>query len=168
MAVLSSWIFACKYLGIGVERLIFKKPPGPETSNAWQWSYYGVTFVLVYASSFVRSIEKLKGVSIVGIGFIVYLVIVFTALMPRYFRYFYFEQKAITLRWFTFDPHCLKTLGICLYIFLNQYTILPICNSVKDVSYRRTSKIIFRTICTLLGMYCVIIVCGYLSQPDNT
>lgn len=141
--------------------------------DKWEWydtykySFFGVTFVVFFLVSLTKSVEKLKGVAIVGIMFIVYLVGCFVYLTPEYYDY-YSRRDSFTFHWFIFDPFALKTFGICLYIFLNQYTILPICNSVRDPSFSRSSKIVYRCLYSLLFMYIIIIVCGYLSEPDNT
>lgn len=165
-AVLSSWIFAFEYLTSGVQELF-------GFDETWRFFvlyktfFFAFTLLVMFIATLASSLEKLRLVAIIGIGFIFYLVGVFAYLTPEYYRH-YSSQGKVTIHWFKADPFFLKTFGICFYIFLNQYTILPVCNNVKSATFRRASKIIYRSIFTLLFLYFIIITCGYLSEPDDT
>lgn len=166
VAVLSSWIFSFEYLTSGAQEM-FGFDETWKFFSIYKASFFGLTLLLMFIATLASSLEKLKFVAIVGIGFIVYLVGVFAYLTPEYYGY-YSAQGKVTVHWFKADPFFLKTFGICFYIFLNQYTILPVCNNVKSATFRRASKIIYRSIFTLLILYFIIICCGYLSEPDDT
>lgn len=166
VGVLGTWIFSFKYISNGV-MAIFEITVKDEAYGYFKYGFFFLTFFLIFGMSQTKSIEKLKNVAIVGIAFLLYLVFCFVYLTPQYYDY-YSRRDQISFSWFKFDMYFLKTFGICLVIFLNQFTILPICNNVRDPTFSRSSKIVYRTIIFLITIYVVIIFCGTMSEPDDT
>lgn len=86
--------------------------------------------ILLYISSIFRKINFLKKLSMLGIFIIFYLLIVFLTLLPEYYEHY---KSKIDLIYFKFDHNFFITNGICFYLFLNQYTVLPICSNLKKI-----------------------------------
>lgn len=162
----STWIFSWIYLSNGVMQLLKVDPTKQHVSILYQHAFFYGGFLVIFTVTLFRSIEKLKLVSIVGFGMILFLVVVFVALMPQYFEHFNSEGyiKLIGFKW---DLYALKAWGITNYMFLNQYAITPICKTTKNVNFRRVTKIIGRTIFVVCLVYIVILFCGYFSLPTN-
>jgi amino acid permease len=165
-AVMSAWIFSFKYLRSGIQDIKGIPDNDPFMLN-FQKFFFPIGFVLIVGMSFFGSVEKLKKVSLVGIVLILYLVLVFVYLTPDYYSY-YNDLGKIETRTVIVDWYMLKVWGICNYMFLNQYAIMPICYTVKDVSFKRITKIIGRTTLAIFAIYLTILFCGYYSQPYDT
>lgn len=163
---ISTWIFSWIYLSSGVLQLLKIDPATHPVSILYQHAYFFLGFLVIFTVTLFRSIEKLKLVSIVGFGMILFLVAVFVSLMPSYFEHFngLGYIKFISFKW---DLYALKAWGITNYMFLNQYAITPICKTTKNVNFRRVTKIIGRTIGVVCLVYVLILFCGYFSLPTN-
>jgi amino acid permease len=116
-------------------------------------------------SSLSGKIDKLKIMSIFGLVIIVYLIAVFAILCTDYYEY-YNEREHIKIINFEWNKYFFSTYGICQYLFLNQYTVIPICNNVKMVTSKRITKVIRRTILGSLVIYFLVLFVGYFSQPN--
>ena len=165
-SVISVWIFSWIYLRNGVLSFLGRDPNVADSSLFYQNAYFFVGLLVIFTVTLFRSIEKLKLISILGFAIIICLVLVFICLTPRYFNY-YNSLGLIRFVSFRNDMYILKAWGITNYMFLNQYAITPICKTTKDVSFKRVTKIIGRTILSVTLIYLVILFCGYFSLPTN-
>lgn len=163
---ISTWIFSWIYVSNGILLALNKDPDTDKYSIWYQHAFFFCGFLVIFTVTLFRSIEKLKIISIVGFGMILFLVMVFVALTPRYFEHFN-ESGYIHLISFKWDIYALKAWGICMYMFLNQYAITPIYKTTKNVNFRRINKIIGRTIFMVCLVYLIILFCGYFSLPTN-
>lgn len=159
-AVVSTWIFSYFFLDNFVQTVF-----GSSTKTYFFWIYFGVTLIIIYIVATFADVEKLKFIAIVGFMIIVYLLILFFAEIPEYFEYF--NKKG----WFKFEgaiasTFIFKTYGLTQYIFLNQYSIIPLCQNMKEFSFRRMKKVIFRTTCLIFVIYLCVLLSGYMSQPS--
>lgn len=163
-AVVSTWIFSFKFITDALFCIT-----GQDEGAAWFPSYklafFCGTFLLIYAVTLGNSIEKLKVVSMVGLLILTYLICCLVYQTPTYFAY-YMSPQQIHFENFIARWELLKVYGMTQYMFLNQYSIMPICSSLKEVSFRRTTKLVKRAIVTLLLLYVFVLFCGYFSQPD--
>lgn len=159
-AVVSVWLFSFEFL-FKASKTIF----GIEDESYKICFYFFCGFIctLLYVSSVAGEILTLKKISMFGILIIIYLIIVFTALLPTYFNNY---KNQMTFLLFKFDINVFKTNGICFYLFLNQYTVLPICNSLKSITTQRITKVIKRTNILSLIIYILITFIGFFSIPD--
>jgi hypothetical protein len=111
------------------------------------------------------NIDKLKFIAILGFLILVYLVILFMAYTPDYFNH-YNDKHEFQLEGIIMTSFMFKVYGLTQYIFLNQYSIIPLCNNVKNVSFRRIKKVIFRAMLCLFVIYFCVMITGYFSQPS--
>lgn len=162
----STWIFSWIYVSNGVMQLIGRDPGQEGAPMIAQNLFFYIGGCVIFTVTMFRSIEKLKMVSIVGLGMILFLVGVFVALLPTYFEH-YNSIGAIKLISWKWDVFALKSWGITNYMFLNQYAITPIMKTTKNVNFRRITKIIGRTIFVVCLVYLVILLTGYFSLPTN-
>lgn len=165
-AVLSTWIFSFKYLTNGAEE-IFEFTNESEFYWLYKVLFFACSFLLVYLITLSNKLEKLKMIALVAIAFIIYLVGCFGFLTPKYYSHYKSEGK-MNIFLFKEDLFAFKAFGICMYVFLNQFTIIPICNSVQNVTSERAKKIFGRTIFTLVTIYISVIFVGYFTEPDDT
>lgn len=165
-ATISSWIFSWIYLSNGLLQFMQIDPDVTPINIWYQHSYFIVCFAIIFTVTLFRSIEKLKIVSMVGFCMIIYLIVVCVSLTPKYFEY-YNSKNMIIPTYFTPNIYALKGWGITNYMFLNQYAIMPICKTTKDVSFSRITKIIKRCIITVGIIYLAVLFCGYYSLPTN-
>lgn len=163
--VMSTWIFAFKFITSGVFD-ITKSDESASWYDIYWFSFFGVTFLVIFLATLAKSIERLKVVSMIGLMILVYLIGVLVYLTPEYFEY-YVSRKQIHFKNFVATWEILQVYGISQYIFLNQYSIMSICNNLKNVSFNRTTKLINRAIITLFLIYVFVLFCGYFSQPDE-
>ena len=166
LGVIAGWIFSYKYL-INPLRIIFKFQEGDQTDFIAMVTYFSVSFVLLFFVTYARSIDKLKTISLLGVFFILYLVVCFVGLTPTYYDY-YESLGKIKVYGYIHSWYIFKAYGICQALFLNQYTILPICNAVQNVSFKRVNKITGRSIFFLSSLYIILLLAGYFSIPDDT
>ena len=164
-AVVSSWIFSFKFITSGLLDITH------ETDSAswfekYKIAFFGVTFVIIYVVTLSRSIEKLKVVSMVGLVILIYVISCLVYLLPDYFEY-YSSKKMIHFRNFIWTWEMFKVYGMTQYMFLNQYAIMTVCNNLKEVSFKRTTKLVKRSTIILLFIYVFVLFCGYFSQPDE-
>ena len=102
--------------------------------------------------------------SIFGIFFVFYILLVFIWLLPQYYSHF---QDEISFVFWKFDKNFFVTCGFCFYLFLNQYTVIPICNSLQRVKIERIVKIIRRTDLICLCLYSCFTIVGFYSMPNT-
>ena len=163
--VMSTWIFAFQFITSG----IFDITDTNETAEWFEPYKYGFfvgTFFIIFLVTLGKSIEKLKFISMVGLMILLYLIGCLVYLTPEYFEY-YIDKKQIHFRNFIATWEILQVYGTCQYMFLNQYSIMSICNNLKNVSFSRTTKLVKRAIIVLFLIYVFVLFCGYFSQPDH-
>jgi amino acid permease len=165
-AVLATWIFSYKFTVSALITLL-SIDPGSSSEILLRYIFFGITFITIFLMTLTRSIEKLKTVAMIGIFFILYLVVCFVGLTPDYFKY-YDSQGRIEIHEVIWTPYMLKVYGVCQALFLNQYTILPICHNVIYTNQKRITKIIHRSLYLLMSIYIVLMACGYFSEPNDT
>lgn len=119
---------------------------------------------LLYLFSLLGKIELLKKMSMIGIIIIIYLILLFLFLLPKYYLYY---KASIFIVYAKFDTNFFVTNGICFYLFLNQYTVIPICNNLKSITSKRITKVIKRTDIFCLTIYILITLIGYFSMPNS-
>lgn len=162
--VVSTWIFAFKFVTSGIFDITHQTPEAP-WFEYYKVGFFLVTFLIIYLVALSRSIEKLKIVSMVGLLILIYLISCLVYLTPDYFNY-YSSLHQINFQNFIWSWEMLKVYGMTQYMFLNQYSIMSICNNLKEVSFKRTTKLVKRAIVTLFIIYIFVLFCGYFSQPD--
>ena len=163
-AVVVVWIFSYKSI-LSALKDIFGKTKVAGFETVFKYSYFTFVMLLLFASSLSGKIEKLKVISIFGLVIIIYLICVFSVLCTDYYEY-YNEIEHIKIVNFEWNKYFFSTYGICQYLFLNQYTVIPICNNVKMVTSKRITKVIRRTILGSLVIYFLVLFIGYFSQPN--
>lgn len=162
-AVVSTWIFSYIFCDKSVQKIFgaFSNVG----SEVFKYVYFGVTLVIMFVCVSFVNIDRLKFIAILGFLILLYLVVLFLAYTPKYFNH-YNDNGEFRLEGFIFNTFAFKTYGLTQYIFLNQYSIIPLCNNVKDVSFRRIKKVIFRAMCILFLVYFSVMISGYFSQPS--
>ena len=165
-AVMSTWIFAYKYLLSGLLQVMEISDNSPFAQH-FQYYFFPGMFLIILVVSLIGSTEKLKKISLMSIFLILYLVIVFVYLTPEYFSY-YDKNNEIEFHGVIWSWFMLKVWGVTNYMFLNQYAVMPICVNTTNVSFKRITKIIRRSIMVVLVIYIVICSCGYLSLPSDS
>ena len=159
-AVVSTWIFSYFFLDGFVEGVL-----GSSTKIYFFWLYFGVTLIIIYVVATFADVEKLKFIAIVGFLIIVYLLVLFFAEIPEYFEY-YNDKGWFKFEGFIASTFMFKTYGLTQYIFLNQYSVIPLCNNMKAFSFRRMKKVIFRTTILVFVIYMCVLLSGYMSLPS--
>lgn len=132
--------------------------------NVFTLIYSVILGLGLYLFSLKGKIELLKKISMLGIFFVFYLLIVFLILLPSY--YSHFKNQIHFVGW-NFDKNFFVTSGICIYLFLNQYSVIPICNNLQDLSASRIYKIIGRTDIICMFLYISTILIGFYSMPND-
>ena len=164
-AVVSVWLFSYEFLITAVKNIFnIDKDYELEFERITFYSYCGIIMCFLYISSITGKVETLKKISMIGILIIIYTLIVFGSLMPEYFEAYKSEIKIVAYK---LDINTFKTIGICFYLFLNQYTVLPICNNLKRICSKRITKVVRRTNGYSLLIYLLLTFIGYFSIPNN-
>ena len=162
-AMVSSWIFSYSFLLSILEETygVFSN-----SQNEWfTYSFFGLSMLIIFFSTIFGNLDKLKFVAGWGILIIIYIIIVFFIKMPKYFQY-YNQQDQFRVENAQWNIFMFKSWGMCQYIFLNQYTIIPICNNIHKVTSKRLKKVVSRTTILLCFLYITILFIGYFSQPS--
>ena len=162
-AVVSTWIFSYTFCD-GSAQQIFGSFSALG-STVFKYCYFGLTLAIMFVCVTFVNIDRLKFVAILGFLILLYLVVLFMSYTPAYFNH-YNKAGEFQMEGFILGAFAFKTYGLTQYIFLNQYSIIPLCNNVKDVSFRRIKKVIFRAMCILFVVYLSVMVTGYFSQPS--
>ena len=162
-AMLSSWIFAYEFL-LSVVRELGLALKGPDL-GVYTYSFFGLTALLIFTSTIFANLDRLKFIAAWGLVIIIYILVVLFAKMPEYFQYFN-QLDLFQVESYNFELFFFKSWGMCQYIFLNQYTIVPICNNIKRVTSKRLEKVVRRTTLLLCFLYIAILFIGYFSQPS--
>lgn len=163
-SVVGTWIFSLKIVSnflmtvFGFEELFV-------TDVKFKIAYFGTVMLLVFVSTILIKMEKLKFISIIGIGIIMYMLIVFMYQCQEYYTY-YKGDPGIDIVNFNITFDFFEAYGMCNYLFLNQYCIIPICNDVKQVTSKRISKIIARSTIFIFMIFMVVLFVGYFSLPN--
>lgn len=124
--------------------------------------YFSLGCVAIFFVTLFKTIEKLKIAALAGIVMLAYLVVCFLFMTPRYYEY-YNNLNLLHMTPFTFSTYMFKAFGTVSYMFLNQYTIMPICAGTVRVSMPRMSKILQRALTTIFSIYILILSAGYFS-----
>ena len=160
---IGSWIFSYKLITtplgamFGIQDFL--------VSNIFKNLYFLLMMLILFVSSISGGIEALKSISVVGIGIVLYIVLVFAILCPTYYHY-YNTLEPIKIDAFIFNMEIFEVYGICQYLFLNQYTVVPICNNIKQITSKRVNKVIGRTTVILLSIALITLMTGYFSMPN--
>lgn len=162
-AVVSTWIFSYIFCDKSIQKIFGNF--SSIGSNIFKYCFFGVTLIIMFGSVSFANIDKLKFIAILGFLILIYLVILFMAYTPKYFNH-YNSDNEFHLEGVIMSTFIFKTYGLTQYIFLNQYSIIPLCNNVKDVSFRRIKKVIFRAMSVLFVIYFCVMITGYFSQPS--
>lgn len=162
-SVVSTWVFSYVFCSSTASTIFGGFSDSGK--NLFLYLFFGVTFILMFMSVTFANIDKLKFIAIFGFLILVYLMVLFMALTPEYFNY-YNDSGQFKLEGAIFSGFVFKTYGLTQYIFLNQYSIIPLCSNVKDVSFRRIKKVILRAMVVLFFLYFAVMVTGYFSQPS--
>lgn len=162
-SVVSTWIFSYIFCDRSAQQ--FFGAFSHTASGLFKYGYFGVTLLIMFVCVSFVNIDRLKFIAILGFLILLYLVGLFVAYTPSYFNH-YNGRSEFRLEGFIVGSFAFKTYGLTQYIFLNQYSIIPLCNNVKDVSFRRIKKVIFRAMCILFLVYFSVMVSGYFSQPS--
>jgi amino acid permease len=162
-AMLSSWIFAYEFLLSVFQELMGDLSVKGE--HVYTYVFFGVTFGIIFLSTIFGNLDKLKFIAAWGLIIIIYILIVLFSKMPEYFQY-YNQLDVFQVESYNFNLFFFKSWGMCQYIFLNQYTIVPICNNIKKVTSKRLEKVVRRTTVLLCFLYIAILFIGYFSQPS--
>lgn len=165
-AVVSSWIFSSEYLFKGLNEVLLRNGVAvPMIIENYFFLLFGILLgTILFTFSLVGKIEFLKKISLVGLFFIIYLIIVFICLLPSYYKHY---QNQISIEYFKFNKEIFVTIGLCFYIFLNQYSVIPICNNLERINTQRILKVILRTDLTCYIMYIIFMLVGYFSMPND-
>lgn len=163
-AVISTWIFSFRFITSGILDITHETEKA-SWFGAYKIGFFCVTFIIIYLVTLGRSIERLKMISMIGLLILIYLISCLVYMTPDYFDY-YLSLKQIHFKNFIWTWEMLKVYGMTQYMFLNQYSIMTICNNLKEVSFKRTTKLVKRSIVTLFIIYVFVLFCGYFSQPD--
>ena len=129
--------------------------------------FYGYCIFLgttLFVSSLIGKIEILKKLSLVGLIIIVYMIVVFLVLLPTFYKNY---ESRIQVNLISLNSNFFMTAGICLYVFANQYTVIPICNNLKRIKSKRITQVIRSTDLLCLFIYASITLIGYFSMPDD-
>lgn len=161
-SVISGWTFSYKVI-VNTLSSLYNVKDYMETKN-FKFFYFTGIMLFMFASSLSDRIERLKFVSMLGLGIILYMAIVFTLQCPRFYNHY--NREDFVIENFKVDFNFFEAWGMCFYLYLNQYTILPICNNVKQLTSKRMSKVLGRTTLSALVLYIVITVVGYFSWPS--
>ena len=162
-AVVSTWIFSYKFTRETLEHFtgVLTKPQG----DAFQVGYFLVTALVMFWSASSPQIDRLKTVAIAGFFMLVYLLLLFVWLTPKY-HLFYRQAHQFELEYWKPSPFLFKTYGLTQYLFLNQYSIIPLCHHLARVSHSRINHVVFRATCVLFLIYLGVMLAGYFSQPS--
>lgn len=162
--VLSNWIFSFKFITGGLVQLNIFTADGIEYQY-FSYGYFILTFIIIFFITMWKSIGRLQVISFIGLVVFLYTVVIFVYLTPEYFN-FYQKREDIHIKNASWTFEIFGVYGITQYLFLNQYTIMSICNNLKNTSFKRVTKLLDQAIIILIGMYFLILICGYFSEPD--
>ena len=136
-------------------------------TEVYQVVYFLSIYILLIILSIFGDIEKLKKISILGFFIIVYIMIVVMLEMPSYFDYYNSIEK-IEIKGFIFDKDFFTSYGFASFLFLNQYSVIPIINNLTRLNGKRIHKVIKRTIMFVTGIYVLFVFMSYFSLPNDT
>lgn len=164
-AVVGAWIFSYKVLSNTLESLIDTK--GALETQGFKIFYFTTVMLCLFISSISGKIDKLKFISMFGIAIIIYMITVFGFQVSDYYHYYNeLEPEGIVIENFKLNAQFVEAYGICFFMYLNQYTIIPICNNIKQVTSKRISKVISRTILFAFILFITVLFVGYFSLPN--
>lgn len=164
-SVVGLWTFTYKIM-VNILQTIFGYED-IKSNTAFKYCYFTTIMLCLFLSSLSGNIEKLKVVSMFGIGIIIYMLIVFTVQTADYYNaYKNYEGQEFEIISFNIGPRLLEAYGMCMFLYLNQYSIIPICNNIKQITIKRINKVLSRTIVFVFFMFLILIVVGYFSLPN--
>lgn len=163
--VLVTWAFGFKIFN---HVLILNYPKLAEQSFQYPFGYvyFLSVFLIVFLFNFFGNLEKLKSISAIGLLIMIYLTLVYAFQMSDYFDY-YNDKDRIAVEGFKIDNKVFATFGLSNCLFLNQYTIMPICKNINNVTSKRVTKVIGRALLSVFLVYLSILFIGYFSQPNQ-
>lgn len=128
--------------------------------------YYFSVFLILVIFSFFGNIEKLKKMGMLGLIIISYIAIIIVYQMPTYYQEIS-EIEKIEVKGFNFDWSIFGTYAFTVYLFLNQYSTIPICNSLARPTNKRVGKVVLRTTTTIIILYSILTIFAYFSFPNK-
>lgn len=167
-SVVSCWMFSFRFLNSSiVSALAFWNFEELEQfSSVFMYFFFYFVFFLLFVMSVWGGIGKLKKLSVVGLCIMFYIILVMVFEMPAYFD-FNNSVEPIVVVPYVLDLNIFKAWGICSFLFLNQYAVLPICNNLRRLCNKRMSKVVGRTVLFALFLYIIVLYVGYFSLPNN-
>lgn len=167
-SVVSCWMFSFRFINSAlVSVLNFSEVEKAEHfSKIFMYSFFYFIFFLLFVTSIFGGIEKLKKLSIIGLTIMLYIIAVIVFQMPSFFDYNN-SIEPIVITPYIIDMNIFKAWGLCSFLFLNQYAVLPICNNLRRLCNKRMSKVVGRTILFSFFLYATVLYAGYFSLPNN-
>ena len=162
-SVVSTWIFSYFFCLTSLEEIW--GPLSYLTCEIFKFLFFGLTALVMFFSASFAEIDKLKIISFFGFFILIFLVGLCVGITPQYYSH-YKNLNQIQLQNVKISEFVFKSYGLTQYIFLNQYSIIPLYNSVGDVSRKSTEKIIFWATLIILVIYLSVMCSGYFSQPN--
>ncbi len=166
-SVIASWLFSFRLIKKGIYSKAGYNEGNKPYESIFDISYFVIVFALLFMGSLVGKIENLKSMSKIGLLIMLYLICLITYQMPYFFNH-YNSLEPMKIQSLKFNWGYFRAYGICSFLFLNQYTIMPICNNLDRINSRRITKVIGRTITIIVGMYILVLFSGYFSLPNST
>ena len=159
----STSIFSYYYFESSIENLFYYKQQ-VTMSSKFTYSFFGGLLILICVVNLINRIEFLKKISRLTLVLISYLIIVFCAKMPKYFKY-YSAQPYEVYYLFNFSWKVLPVWGVCLYILVNQYSLFTVFHNFYSITKRRFTKMYLYASYILVFVYTLMICIGFLSSP---
>lgn len=164
-SVLGNWMLSYKYISNGISSIL--KIYNIFLNDFYvQCVFFPVTFFLLFIVSFVKKVEKLKIFAYVGFGLVLYIVFSFIILTPTYYN-FYNKLGQLHFHLLKWNYQTPRVIGICFFLFINQYSIIPICYRIGRKREKETHKIILCSTVILVIFDSLLAIIGYLSEPDE-
>ena len=85
-AMISSWIFSYSFLLSVLEEIIGSF--SVIHKEVYTYIFFGVTLIIIFISTILGNLDKLKFIAAWGIVIIIYIVVVLFSKMPKYFEYY--------------------------------------------------------------------------------
>lgn len=170
-SVVGAWVFSFKVL-MNFISCVSKWTTEELNSFPVKTVYFLIIMTVLFISSISGKVDKLKVVSMFGIGIVLYMAIVFGFQTSQYNSY-YKANDSIDIINFNIKGDIFEVFyklseayGLCFFMYLNQYTIIPICNNIKQVTSKRISKVIGRTTVFVFLLFLTVTFIGYFSWPN--
>lgn len=128
--------------------------------------YYSVVCVILILFSFFGNIERLKKLGMMGLVIITYIAVIIIYQMPTYYQEIS-KVEQIVVTGFRLDWSAFGSFAFTTYLLINQYSTLPICNSLSRPTNKRVGKVVLRTTTTIIILYTILTIFAYFSFPNK-